>query len=201
MKVEIKRIIFDVDGVLANFILGFTALGHQWYNTPVVDTEQYLKWGKFPGLGPDKEAALWAAVKAKETHFWFNLYPLVPRATFAMIDSMSFQGHEIYYVTSRPGERSKMQTEEWLKRQGIYNPTVIVSSKKGEAAAMLGADYCLDDKAENAWCVAWLSPKTKSFLLNRKYNQYDPDAFGSHHVQCVDTVEEFLDIVNDPNAT
>ena len=190
-----KRIIFDVDGVLANFILGFTTLGNKEYNTPIVSTEQHEKWGAFPGLDPEKEAVLWEVVKKFETCFWANLLPLVSPSVMLRINDLIACGEEVYFVTSRPGEYAKQQTEQWLAQRGIRNPTVIVSSKKGEAAAMLGADYCLDDKAENAWCVAWLSPKTKSFLLNRKYNQYDPDAFGSSKVRRVDTVEEFLDIV------
>lgn len=190
-----KRIIFDVDGVLANFILGFTTLGNQRYFTPIVDTTQHKKWGAFPGLDLVKEESLWGIVKKCKNLFWFNLNPLVPLETFSRIQNLSSRGHSMYFVTSRPGEHAKQQTEQWLRKYGIWNPTVLVSPKKGEAAAMLGADYCLDDKAENAWCVAWLSQNTKSFLLNRKYNQYDPESFGSSRVQRVDTVEEFLDIV------
>lgn len=190
-----KRIIFDVDGVLADFILGFTRLGNSIYGTPIVATTHHKKWGEFPGLGPEQEDALWGIVKKFEANFWFSLEPLVSSEVFRGIQDLRVCGDDVYFVTSRPGEYAKQQTEHWLQLHGISHPTVIISSKKGEAAAMLGADYCLDDKAENAWCVAWLSPRTKSFLLSRKYNQYDPLAFGSSRVQCVDTVDEFLDIV------
>lgn len=192
------NIILDIDGCLADFILGFTTLANKMFNTPIIPTREHKAWGSFPGLTQEMESTVWEEIKSSN-RFWYNLTPLVSPRVFSWIDSFSQRGHDVYFVTSRLGAYAKQQTEDWLMSQGVLDPTVIVSSKKGEIASAVGADYCLDDKAENAWCVAWMAPKTQACLLDRIYNHYDPNAFGSHRVKRVQTVEEFLDIVEGKN--
>jgi len=77
----------------------------------------------------------------------------------------------------------------------VIRPTVIISKHKGEFAKAVGADYSIEDKASNASCIDWLTGgQTKSFLLNRPYNQGNSDFLASG-VRRVDSVDEYLDVI------
>lgn len=99
-------------------------------------------------------------------------------AAVERINRWWLHGWPIYFVTSRVGVEPKHQTENWLMDAGIARPTVIVASRKGMAADLLGATHAIDDKAENAWMVHWLSPKTRIYLLDAPYNRVEGDARG-----------------------
>ena len=77
---------------------------------------------------------------------------------------------------------------------GVENPAVIISGKKGEFAKVVGATHAIDDKAGNAVYLQYESPKKKSYLLDASYNQFDQKVLGTKVVR-VATVDEFLDAV------
>lgn len=98
--------------------------------------------------------------------------------------------HDVYFVTARPGLDVKRQTETWLRLQGIEDPTVVISSKKGEMAKAIGADFSIEDKAGNAVYVSYQSPG-KSYLVNRPYNQFSHEMLGSKVIR-IKEIEQFL---------
>jgi uncharacterized HAD superfamily protein len=112
---------------------------------------------------------------------------------FFRINQLNYN-HEIYFVTNRPTIEAKQQTENWFINNGICNPTVVITKKKGDFAKAVGVDFSIEDKPENAWCVAWLSPNTKSYLINRSYNQVEGN-IGSSKVIRIDSVGEYLDAI------
>lgn len=196
-----KNFMFDCDGVLADFVLNFTRIIHEIDRsfTPY-NTHQQPTWDfKFP-----KEVMMeaWKRVAASPS-FWEDLPLLATEDEMRRIAELN-QEHNLYFVTSRAGAGSaKKQTERWLSRYGIENPSVIVTPNKGQFAQTVDIDYSIDDKAGNATFVAYATrhqaKPTKSYLLNQRYNQFDPAVLGSKTIR-VYTVAQFLDQVESDRA-
>ena len=187
-----KRVVMcDIDGVLADFILGFTSEAAILYGTPFTNTREQESWNTFKGLSPEQVAQVWAII-THSTHFWSDLYPLLSYAERCALKRLMID-HTVYFVTNRPGTNVVRQTRRWLDHcLGVENPNIIVSKRKGEVASAIDANYCLDDKAANASCVDWLTDgRCQSFLLNRPYNQC-PSDFLASGVKRVSTVLEFI---------
>lgn len=171
---------FDMDGVLANFGAGYDEeCVHLGVPAPGPEAPWDAKWDK----------TVWKAIKQSPS-FWFGLSPLVSMHAFARINRLE----TVYFVTARPGFRTKWQSERWLASVGIYNPTVIVTPRKGEFARAAGVTHAIDDKAGNAVYTAYESPETKSFLLDAPYNQFDHTVLGTKVIR-IAAVEEFLDAI------
>lgn len=195
-----KVILMDLDGVLADFVEGFTRLANSLFHTQIITTPDQPSWNfrTWGLLTREQENLVWDQVK-RDAGWWTRLKPLVSIGTFSRIDNLQLE-HEVVFCTNRvsaahpPGQ----QTSMWLESHGVYRPSVIVSGKKGEIARAIGATHSIDDKIENCWAVHWISdsPQTKSYLLDRPYNriQKRPEV-GPSGVKRVLTVDEFLDEV------
>lgn len=190
-----KRVMIDMDGVLADFIKGFTMLAWTMYGTESYNVFEQETWDGFKGLDKKQVGAVWDALH-KNPKFWETLPLCTDKDTFADIQRMIDAGtHDFYFVTNRSSKGAKGQTERWLNGYGIVNPTVITTAKKGEVAKALGIHYSLEDKSENADCITWLTDnKTQSFILSRPYNS-GVHAPHSNKVQRVNTVDRFLTVV------
>lgn len=175
---------FDVDGVLADFDLGYRELYHELYG---VMKPRPTRWGQ------SGDHQVWQEIKSS-SNFWSRLDPLASPAEFQAIQRMQGLSADVYFVTHRMGVDPKGQTEFWLRSQGISNPTVIVSGLKAEVARGIGATHCLDDKFGNAYTVSVYSRATKSYLLDAPYNQVDHEIVGGS-VTRVKSVIEFLEEV------
>lgn len=169
---------FDVDGVLADFSTGYDAICRRLsIAAPGPEAPWDAKW----------DAKVWAEIRSS-VDFWLDLQSLVSDAVFARIQRIA---EPVYFVTARPGTRTKWQTEEWLKDRGVYEPTVIVTGKKAEFAHAVGVTHAIDDKASNAVAIQYMAPKAKSYLLDAPYNRFDHAALGSKVIR-VHTVSEFM---------
>jgi len=186
---------FDIDGVLADFVQGFTTLARKWFpDVPVTRTADQPLWSGFPRMTKGQIDVIWREVTGSWA-FWQGLDALESPALFWRLDDLRAR-HELYFVTSRPGETAKVQTEAWLHRRGIYNPTVIISGKKAEIAKAIKANFSIEDKPSNGSCIDWMTDgRTKSYLINRPYNRM-PNEFLASGVKRVNTVSEFIDEVN-----
>jgi 5'(3')-deoxyribonucleotidase len=185
-----KVIMIDIDGCLADFMLSWRTLANGLYGVEIYKTgdPQYDNWSQ-GDLTEDQQDYLWRVVKS-DPSWWYNVPPLVTGEETERLRDLCGR-HTVYFVTARVGETAKIQTEAWLRRHfGILNPTVIISKWKGEAAGALEAHASIDDKAENAWMVAWHTRgKTRSYLLDRPYNQSNG---GSRKVVRVFSMLEFM---------
>lgn len=193
--VKHKKVCIDIDGCLADFILGFTTLAHSIYpDVPVTKTTEQPSWLGYPGMTLEQSDATWVSVN-NSSRFWLNLDPLVSAEELDKIRRL--QGvADVYFCTARSGLKAKSQTEAWLVAKGLRLPTVVLCKNKGEFAKAVGIDYTIDDKAANASCIDWVTEgRTKSYLLNRPYNQVPSEFLGSG-VRRVDTVEQFLEAIN-----
>lgn len=188
------KLVFDCDGVLADFNTGFRRLAHDMFGTALEPDPNNFVWDNYGGgIAPDQVDRAWNRIKQMDD-FWFKLLPLFSDEEGRRVRDLT-RDNDVYFVTSRVGKSPKQQTEWWLRcALGLQHPTVIVSSRKGEICAGIGADYCIDDKAGNAVYVGYHSPRTKSCLLDAPYNRFDHDVLGSK-VRRVKSVSEFLDAV------
>lgn len=190
-----KKIVgFDVDGVLADFIWGFTAKGKEMFGSPVTHTNQQKAWDHFEGLNNDQIGMIWQHIKASG-NFWRLLEPCVPHYVFDQIAYLA-ENEDVYFITNRPGHQAKRQTEGWLRDHGIVHPTVILSGEKGVACNAIKATHYIDDKAGNAVFAKYENKTTAVYLLDRPYNQFDQSVVGTK-VRRAATVESFLKEVID----
>ncbi len=192
-----KIIMFDIDGVLADFVLGFTALAGNKFKVKPTSHSETFDWHMTGIMTKDQVDDTLDEVR-KSADFWRNL-PLARDVTpddLGRIQHLN-ELHRVYFVTSRiESGNTLQQTRWWFFRQGITPPNVIMSSKKGEVAKSIKADYSIDDKWDNAHCIHWISdnPQTKSYLIDRPYNHVS-NIVGAQRVKRITTVKEFLDDV------
>lgn len=187
-------IMCDIDGCLADFVLGFTTLANSIYpSVPITPTEKQPLWDGFPGMTKDQIEFVWKVVDESDG-FWSKLKPMTPRMTFVDLNAIS-RDADLYFTTNRRGTHVIKQTEEWLYKQGIHSPRVIIVERKGELARSIGATFMIDDKAGNAIYAAYhAAPKLRSFIIDRPYNRFDSEVVGSK-VTRVSTMYEFLEYV------
>ena len=195
------RIVFDLDGVLADFVLGFTTLANQLYGTPVYSTSQQKEWQRFDGLNPEQVDKVWKTIDTLPT-FWTDLQPLIDKPTCMQIHLLTHD-HDVYFVTSRsPAGNAKRQAEEWLRRHiCLYtSPTVVMTKEKGEFCKIAKIDALLEDRPKSALWVLYQSPKTRVFLLDQPYNRLGPEAWAAvdekSRIRRVQTVEQFLNLLS-----
>lgn len=118
--------------------------------------------------------AVWRRIK-KAPSFWSDISPLAGASeACAALEALSTQGHDVYFITARPGVGAKRQTEEWLQRHGMTFPTVILSADKGTALKLLRLDAYVDDRLLNvndAMRVTRVERMlTRIYLITRPYN-------------------------------
>ena len=135
------RVMIDIDGVLADFIYGFTALAahlglvERPWSTPDQPTWKF----SFP------VDAVWREVDA-HPEWWLSLPALVIDAEVEALNE-ACEFHTIWYMTNRRGALD--QTVSWLKRIGIAHPLVMATVNKADAAYRMGLQVALEDKPEN----------------------------------------------------
>lgn len=182
-----SSVVFDVDGVLADFHLGYAEKFREVTGSMFPLTRgQVSAWND---LGDDR---VWATIK-KDTTFWERLVPLAPWKTYGRINMLADQ-HDVYFVTARIGKYPKAQTERWLTNMGIETPTVVCTNRKAEFATAVKIGYAIDDRADLAIAVAAVSRGTKSYILDAPYNKLNHGILGSTLTR-VETVDEFVDAV------
>lgn len=189
------KIGIDIDGVLADFTKSFNALVRAEFGIELPYPAPTWQWHREGGVTKQQDNQLWNIIKT--THFWATLVPL-PGAieVIQRLDQLSHDGHDVYFITSRPGKLAKFHTEWWLKSYGMNFPTVLVTSDKGPVVQGLGLNIFIDDKPENnAEVIAAVAQASSGklpsvYLLDAPYNQWAQDAYGIR----IATVQEVLDL-------
>lgn len=171
------RLGIDIDGVLARFEDRYaeilTAQTGMTFPVGSPDWPSTWYWERDAGITKKQENAAWETIKTSD--FW-NTLPEMKGARQALkeLSRLSDLGHDVYFVTSRPGHYAKFWTENWLMKHGMGNPTVLiaVAHKKGQLAVGLDLNIFIDDKPENCNDVIMASPNTKVYLIDAPYNKW-----------------------------
>lgn len=143
-------VMMDIDGVLADFVNGFTRLGNELFGLPVKDNRDQGEWSWTGSrwCTQEQEGAIWKAIRSSDT-FWSGLKPLdnVGDETLDVIAD-EHRRQPIVFVTSRVGDTAWEQTIEWLEDRGIRRPLVVVSSReltKPSICRGLGLQIAIED--------------------------------------------------------
>lgn len=186
-------IAFDMDGVLTDFTLGFTTIGHKLFGTPVLNASSQLNWiyedYEPSRLDKEKVSAIWAYIKAS-TNFWENLYPL-SLSTLERINALP----DRCFVTNRIGIDAAGQTERWLQRYGIRNPKVFVTAFKRPVYEEQKVQALIDDYYPNCKDALGIVPAHRICLLHLPHNVSDHRRWILQNGKVVLSVEHFLDEV------
>ena len=192
----------DLDGVLANFVYGFTRYVREIGAWKFTSDYQPMAWD-FPEI-PDRALFQRAISTFHEQHLFWQSLP----AYVANCNSLAeFIGKRpevnIVYLTARPspskGPSALVQTNRWLRAQGLLGDatTVIVVDnwqRKVDTVAILGVDAIIDDHSQTVEGVlklaltTWGSLMVNATLLSRPWNK-DAD------LPRVDTLKMWLDSI------
>lgn len=146
-------IVADIDGCICDFNTGFAKLLKKVNPVPKVDIfdsgfPAIWGWPKHYGYSSEDEDKAWTEVK-NSGMFWRSLYPYVTAwDDLEFLQSLS-KKHDIYFVTTRPGNTAKDESEQWLIGHGFKRPTVIISYDKPLFCAAVKANIIIDDKPDN----------------------------------------------------
>lgn len=196
----------DVDGVLAEFNSAYIdrilhVTGRDLFPPRPFITEQW-SYPEHYGYTDHELANVWQDIK-QDRYFWSRL-PTFPETHAALVylDRLMDEGHEVYFITARPGLDAKSQTESWLELHWPtqYTPTltVLISARKDLCAEALDLDCYIDDRDINVESVARVRnlvggifhERTRTFLLTRPWNRdCDPWPLGIHRVGSVGEME------------
>jgi len=191
----------DIDGVFADFLTPYASLlarvngkdllpfgwkrdkGFLW----AVD----WNWEGAYGYSQKVVDEVWRDHILPSQRFWRDL-PLLGGARLAArtINYLARSGAaDVYFVTARPGTKATAQTEDWLVRIGIHNPTVLLSSNKIPILIGLGATHFIDDKPDTIKEAVAAKLQTHLYLKRAPYNQ----RLGGDGFYRVWNVKEMLD--------
>ena len=160
-------IVFDMDGVLTDFVRGFTTLAAVVSGKPAYtaySTGAQLSWD-FP-YTPEVVASTWRRIIAS-TEFWATLPPLITPWETEEIKALS-QLYTVEYVTSRVGTNCLQQTQRWLSNNGLRGD-VTVTDRKVEFISRLAPVAMIDDKPDVV--TKALSSGLRCYIRDWPYNR------------------------------
>lgn len=130
-----RTVVFDIDGVLADFTLAFSELASQSYHYDVITCGAQDDWN-YKGLSQAELSALWGKVKGSTT-FWRDIPTLLTAGDLVMAQRLAEAGVQFKYVTNRVSDNVGQlfhQCELALMNYGMPEGQVIITTSKVEAA-------------------------------------------------------------------
>ncbi len=201
------NIALDLDGIFTFFHYSFSTVANRLFGCPIIEDINEVKayrwqdWG-YP-ITKEQHNKVWEEIDKNVPDFWFNMKSLVKDPIFRRLETLEYQGHSIYFITSRrntAGKNVLNQTTRWIRTHSFLEHfCVIPTEKKGKILDGCKIDVFLDDYPENLIEAIVEAPKCRSFLLVRPYNLYFLSFIADSHkfknIQSIYSVEEFLDII------
>jgi uncharacterized HAD superfamily protein len=163
----------DLDGVLVDFVTAGKNLMTSLF--PHIDGTGLSYDDHFNKLSKPEQDELWDRIKNGD--FWLTLEPIKEaEPLFVALNHAFHKGHEIYFITSRPGNRVKYYSEQWLLKYLFNIPTVIISKthdgeSKGKIAAALDLDIMIEDTRNYALMIIALATRCEVLLINQPWNE------------------------------
>lgn len=185
-----KTILFDVDGVLADFVTAFTTLANSLFNTPIIginEMKRFDHWREF--LDQQQNDTVWQRILDSHT-FWQSLPPLLLEGEAELLRKFNAR-HNVYFVTDKKSYviNPAAETSRWLQDKfDLYNPQVIATRNKIDIARALQPEFAVDDKIDYAIGYVY-QLGVQSYLFNRVYNE---PCWDNVYVGHVKSVAEFI---------
>lgn len=187
--------IIDIDGVLSDFGYNYRKWMKKLFNPALelfpVGERPFETWSD-PDVKPEHDKALFHRItmdRRSAFKFWESIPSLVDKKIWRRLNALSNQG-KIYFVSNRWGPWAHCYTRNWLVKNGIERPSLILASRKSLVVIAVKAKIALDDKWENVWDM---KPYCHACLLERPYNMNHHDP--SERVGRVKSVGQFLRMV------
>jgi len=171
-----KRIMLDIDGVLADFVLAYTreAVKLGFLENPISTIDQPT-WS-FDGIGLTEAQGkeVWQYIDSQR--FWWleKLPSLMTAQQTDRIRALKY-ANELYFCTKRRAPETasisiQYQTQAWLENTiGAGGMCVIPSMHKGEVAKALRITHAIDDRPENVVEIA--KTVSETYMFTRRYNE------------------------------
>lgn len=187
----------DIDGVLADFVTPYKQLiirvtGRDLFGPTHVAT--CWEFEREAGYTSEEIHKAWVFIRNSQS-WWRNLPPY-PKTASALqaLECLTREGHEIYFITSRPeSPRRREQTIYWLRHFGYAPwPTVIFAEHKGDVCKVLGLDAHLDDRWEELESIRVCG--VRAVRLRRPWN-ISSRRIEALQIETVGCVEEFIELL------
>ncbi len=161
-------VVFDIDGVLADFAYGFSshAVSRGWMDRPNFN-EEILTWNWHPDtLTKGQVNDLWREVD-HSTIFWQNLPPLFPQHHIQQLHALKEEFDlEFWYVTGRSegkDNQTRKQTLRWLWQYKLPDSeNLLMNNNKSQVLLQLSANHeivsVIEDNPKNIqdlWLNGW----------------------------------------------
>jgi hypothetical protein len=180
-----KDIIWDIDGVLSDFTLGFKQFVRRFHEIPLAPCGAKKTW-QFSGLSQAEEGAIWGRI-AKGEYDWSMQGSLLTAGDWHGIRDLHAAGAEFQYITSRLGPVAQVeaQTIQWLHGQGFPDEgNVHVSDSKVKTINELGFEplALIDDDIRNIVQYTLFFGDDKTYIRDWQYNRAGEVAhvYGEH---------------------
>lgn len=171
--------VFDIDGVLADFVWSFSKLASNYFLVKPYSTGAQMRWAMFDGsLSRAETDKLWEIVDT-EKDWWENVPPLFTFGDQKMMFRLVESGYGIMYVTNRSGPDNVVaQTENWLNEHGLPTGVVISTKDKPKQVSRMFEDGSIgtlhgiiEDSPRNLEGFAAKGLHDKIVVMDRPYNR------------------------------
>src|SRR5574337_595222 len=122
-------VVFDLDGVLVDFVHGYSTVANMLFGYPVIFTfeQKHWKWSESQGYTNKQIDEIWRYIDS--TRFWEHLLQLAsPQDLRAMKDLAKLK--KIIYCTNRRGDTAYEQSVIWLSQHDFPYGEVLVTDDK-----------------------------------------------------------------------
>lgn len=131
-----KTIAFDLDGVLSDFVLSFTFVGHVLFGKPIFGNGNQYTWTFLDIFTEEEIKAIWEKIK-NSPRFWQEMPVLVTLSDKLAMWDLHKAGYDIAYVSNRLGIDPLKQSQTWLQTHGFPNPYSVYITEGERSKAVI----------------------------------------------------------------